>query len=71
MQTTVSVFPVQGGWVVESDGVEPLFFASGGMAETYARKLVELASRAGHTVRLVIRDLNGRLVRPAARRGPA
>lgn len=69
MQTTISVFPVQNGWAVQTEGGERLVFATGGGAETYARRLLKAAARAGEAARLVIRDLNGRLVGTVASPG--
>jgi hypothetical protein len=68
MQTTISVYPVQDGWAVQVQGEEPEVFATGGGAETYARRLAKVIARAGDSVRLVIRDLNGRMVSPGLRR---
>lgn len=62
-QVLLSVRPTTGGWTVESsEGVEPMMFLSGGLAERCARTLAQTLARAGARVRLVIRDRALRVV---------
>lgn len=57
----ISVRACPGGWLVEGDQVQPLFFRSGGRAERAARDLAKAAAAFGRAVEVRIFDLSGRL----------
>lgn len=59
----LSVRPAAGGWTIEStEGVEPLLFLSGGVAERSARALAATLAESGAHVRLVVEDRASRVV---------
>ncbi len=62
-QLTISVSPVQSGWLVkqEPDG-PPLMFFSGGQAEAAAQRLGAAAWKSGIPAEVLIHDRRGEFV---------
>lgn len=58
-EMTISVLPVDGGWVVQADGEEASLFLSGGRAEAHAQRLGKAAWRAGSRALVVVHNRDG------------
>jgi hypothetical protein len=58
----ITVEPVEGGWKVGCDEMQPLMFLSGGRAEAQANALAACLTRLGDDARVVVRDRSESLV---------
>jgi hypothetical protein len=56
-----SVRPLGGGWRLQSDGLEPIVFASGGHAERQARRLAACIAQLGRDARVNVYDARDEL----------
>ncbi len=58
----ISVKPVDRGWAVLVEGLEPALFQSGSQAETHARRIASANSELGSSVKLEVFDRDDRFV---------
>jgi hypothetical protein len=58
----IIVEPVDGGWRVGCDEIQPLMFLSGGRAEAQARVIARCLTRLGDDARVVVHDRDSGLI---------